>query len=54
MIEGAEPPKINQLNIYVDLFWETFDFVDLFHLLYENELTQSPINSLGKQAESIQ
>ena len=26
----------------------------LSHLLYENELTQSPINSLGKGTESIQ
>ena len=67
--------SINQLNLYVDLFWKTFDFVDLFeffesiefiqshqslkinrlnHPLYENELTQSPINSPGKGTESIQ
>ena len=67
--------SINQLDLYFDLFWKTFDFVDLFgffesiefirshqslkinrlnHPLYENELTQSPINSLGKGTESIQ
>ena len=36
---------INQLNIYAELFWKTFDFVDLFK---DFLLTQSPINSLGK------
>ena len=79
--------SINQLNIYVELFWKSFDFVDFFwkifdfvdlfsifespeliqsyqslslkvnrlhRLLYENELTQSSINSFGKGTESIQ
>ena len=53
-------------NDFVDFFWEYFESIQLIqsyqslkvnrlsHLLYENELTQSPINSHGKRTESIQ
>ena len=37
LIQSEQLLKVNRLN----------------HLLYENELTQSPINSLGKGTESI-
>ena len=38
MVQSYQSLKVNQLS----------------HLLYENELTQSPINSLGKGTESTQ
>ena len=38
LIQSYQSLKVNRLN----------------HLLYENELTQSPINSLGEGTESIQ
>ena len=38
LIQSYQPLKVNRLN----------------HLLYENELAQSPINLLGKGTESIQ
>ena len=51
--------SINQLNILLTFFGITFDSYQSLkvnrrnHLLFENELTQSPINSLGKGTESI-
>ena len=58
--------SINQLNMYICWpFWENLRFRSiqsyqslkvnrLNHQLYENELTQSPTSSLGKEPESSQ
>ena len=51
---GGRAPK-NQSTQYIcwPFFGKPSISLTFFHLLYENELTQSPINLLGKGTESI-